>query len=156
MGTFSGPNLAKTGITFKYDMGNTLKSWKGAPVTNQFAVPTPAANGDVAFAAQGTGTFKRIYSGTFDGYSITSNDVVYRYDLTATAGCYYHGNTITLGAGQYITFTFDYYISPDAQNYPTVNYLGNVEGAVGGFAADPTPTIKGVWQLQSVAISRRL
>ena len=58
---------------------------------------------------------------------------------------------MTLAAGQYITFTFDYYISPDAQNYPTVNYLANVEGAVGGFAADPTPSIKGVWKTATIA-----
>lgn len=145
-----GPNLYNTGLIFAYDMDNPL-SYKGAVATNQFLVPTPAANGDVTFAAQGTGTFKRIYTGTFGGYTITNNDVVYRYDLTPVGGCYYHGNTVTLSAGQYITFTFDYFISSDAENYPTVNYLANIEGATGGFAADPTPTVKGVWKTATIA-----
>lgn len=150
MSVASGPKIVTDGLLFGYDMYDP-QSYRGAALTNQFLVPTPAANGDVTFAAQGTGTFRRIYSGTFDNYSITNNDVVYRYDLTAVGGCYYHGNTVTLSAGQYITFTFDYYISPDAENYPTVNYLGNVEGAVGGFAADPTPSIKGVWKTATIA-----
>ena len=150
MSVASGPFIATNGLLFGYDMYDP-QSYRGAALTNQFLVPTPAANGDVIFAAQGTGIFKRIYSGTFDNYSITNNDVVYRYDLTAVGGCYYHGNTVSLSAGQFITFTFDYYISPDAQNYPTVNYLANVEGAVGGFAADPTPSIKGVWKTATIA-----
>jgi hypothetical protein len=149
MSVVAGSNLYNTGLIFAYDMDNIM-SWKGAAVTNQYAIPTPIANGDVTFALQGTGTFKRIYTGTFDGYTITNNDIVYRYDLTATQGCYYHGNAITVSAGQYITFTFDYFISSDAANYPTVNYLANIEGPNGGFAADPTPTIKGVWKTATI------
>jgi hypothetical protein len=144
-----GSPLDLADLRFCVDSSNP-QSFRGAVATNQFAVPTPASNGDVTFALQGTGTFKRIYSGTFDNYSITNNDVVYRYDLTAVGGCYYHGNAVTVSAGQYITFTFDYYISPDAANYPTVNYLGNIEGTNGGSAADPTPTIKGVWKTATI------
>jgi hypothetical protein len=150
MSIASGPNIATSGLVFAYDMSDP-SSFVGPVGTNQFAVPAPASNGDVTFALQGTGTFKRIYSGTFDNYSITNNDVVYRYDLTAEGGCYYHGNAITLSAGQYITFTFDYYVSPDAQNYPTVNYLANIEGSTGGAATDPTPSIKGVWKTATIA-----
>lgn len=144
------PNIATNGLVFAYDISDP-SSYYGPVATNQFAIPAPIANGNVTFALNGTGTFQRIYSGTYDGYSITNNDVVYRYDLTATEGCHYHGNNITVSAGQYITFTFDYYVSPDAQNYPTVNYLANIEGPNGGFAADPTPTIKGVWKTATIA-----
>lgn len=140
-----GAPLELADMIFGYDMNNSA-SFKGAVVTNQFAIPTPIANGDVTFALQGTGTFKRIYTGTFDGYTITNNDVVYRYDLTAVGGCYYHGNALTLTAGQYITFTFDYFVSSDAANYPTVNYLANIEGPNGLGFGDPTPTVKGVWK----------
>lgn len=146
-----GSPIGQSPLKFMFDINNTSKSWKGAPVTNQFAVPTPAANGDVTFAANGTGTFKRIYTGTYDNYTITSNDVVYRYDLTATNGCHYHGNAITVSAGQYITFTFEYFVSVDAQNYPTVNYIANIEGPNGLGFADPTPTIKGVWKTATLA-----
>jgi hypothetical protein len=139
-----GAPLSLADTIFAYDRGNP-QSFLGAAVTNQFAIPTPAANGDVTFAVQGTGTFKRIYTGTFGGYSINSNDVVYRYDLGGT-GCHYHGNSVSITAGQSATFTFDYFVSSDAANYPTVNYLANFEGVVSGSAADPDPTVKGVWK----------
>jgi hypothetical protein len=34
MSVFSGPNISNSGLVFAYDMSNTDKSWKGAPVTN--------------------------------------------------------------------------------------------------------------------------
>jgi hypothetical protein len=150
MGNFTGPEITTGGLTLSYDMGNQLKSWKGAPVTNQFAVPTPDGSNNVVFSVQGTGTFQRLYSGTFDSYTITSNDVVYRYDLTAAGGCYYHGNDVTINAGQSVTFTFDYYISPGAGGYPVTNFLANLEGVVSGGVGDPTPTITGVWKTATI------
>lgn len=135
------------GLVFYYDMYNTKKSFVGKPVTNQFLIPTPASNGDVTFAINGTGTFKRITSGVYGGYAIQPDDVVYRYDLGAH-GCHYHGNGATLTSGQYATFTFDYYVSQDAQNYPSVNYLANMETAgsgAGGSTGVPN-NLKGVWQ----------
>lgn len=145
MSVAANPSIATSGLRFSYDMNNPM-SFKGAVATNRFAVPTPAANGDVIFEVQGTGIFRRIYTGTFDNYSITNNDVVYRYDLSNAGGCYFHGNDVTITAGQWATFTFDYYISPGAANYPVTNYLANFEGVVSGAAADPTPSITGVWK----------
>jgi hypothetical protein len=120
MSVATGPKIVTSGLLLDYDMNNS-RSWKGMPVTNQFAVPVPYnSNGDVTFAVNGTGTFRRIYEGTFGGYSITNNDVVYRYDLGA-GGCHYHGNAVAIPIGVYPTFTFDYYISPDATNFPSTN-----------------------------------
>ncbi|CAB4157744.1 Concanavalin A-like lectin/glucanases superfamily [uncultured Caudovirales phage] len=140
----AGPNEVTSGLIFCIDTTNTKKSWIGAPITNQFLAPTPTQNGDVTFAVNGTGTFKRITGGTFDGYSITQNDVVYRYDLGVT-GCHYHGNVAAVPSGVYVTWTFDYYISPDAANYPTTNYLANVEGP-GSMAITSPNSNKGIWQ----------
>lgn len=145
MSVTSGPKLVTDGLVFGYDAQDP-KSFKGASATNQFAVPTPDGSNNVTFEVQGTGIFQRVYSGTYAGYSITNNDVVYRYDLTNAGGCYYHGNDTTITAGQWATFTFDYYISPGAANYPVTNYLANFEGVVSGAAADPTPSITGVWK----------
>ncbi len=149
MSVASGPNIATNGLVFGYDMQDP-QSFKGAVATNQFAIPTPDASNNVTFSVQGTGTFQRLYSGTFDNYSITNNDVVYRYDLVAAGGCYYHGNDVTITAGQSVTFTFDYYISPGAGGYPVTNLLANLEGVVGGSAADPTPSITGVWKTATI------
>jgi hypothetical protein len=140
----AGPNLVTSDLEFIIDERNTKDSWIGPPITNQFLAPTPTQNGDVTFALNGTGTFKRITGGTFDGYSIGQNDVVYRYDL-GVAGCHYHGNAVTIASGVYVTWTFDYYISPDAANLGTANYLANVEG-VGSIAITLPNFNKGVWQ----------
>jgi hypothetical protein len=145
MSVASGPKITTDGLLFGYDMYDP-QSYRGAAVSNQFAVPTPDGSNNVAFQVQGTGTFQRTYSGTFDNYSITNNDVVYRYDLSAANGCYYHGNDVSITAGQWATFTFDYYISPGAGGYPVTNYLANFEGVVSNAAGDPTPSITGVWK----------
>jgi hypothetical protein len=144
MSAESGPDVQTNGLTFCIDEGNTKKSWIGPPITNQFLAPTPAANGDVTFAVQGTGTFKRITSGTYGDYEIMPSDVVYRYDL-GIAGCHYHGNTVAVPSGVYVTWTFDYYISPDAANLGTANFLANVEGP-GAMGIALLNLNKGVWQ----------
>jgi hypothetical protein len=145
MSVASGPKIVTDGLLFGYDMYDP-QSYRGAAVPNQFAVPTPDGSNNVVFQVQGTGTFQRIYSGTFDNYSITNNDVVYRYDLVAAGGCYYHGNDVSITAGQWATFTFDYYISPGAGGYPVTNFLANFEGVLSNSAADPTPSVTGVWK----------
>jgi hypothetical protein len=145
MSVVSGPKITTDGLLFGYDMYDP-QSYRGAALTNQFAVPTPDGSNNVVFQVQGTGTFQRIYSGTFDNYSITNSDVVYRYDLSAAGGCYYHGNDVSITAGQWATFTFDYYISPGAGGYPVTNFLANFESAVSNSAADPTPSVTGVWK----------
>ena len=140
----AGPNEVTDGLIFCIDERNTIKSWIGPPITNQFLAPTPASNGDVTFAVNGTGTFKRLTSGNYGGYDIAVNDVVYRYDL-GVAGCHYHGNTVAVPSGVYVTWTFDYYISPDAANLGTANYLANVEGP-GSLGIALLNLNKGVWQ----------
>jgi hypothetical protein len=145
----ANPAIATSGLVFEYDMSNP-KSFLGAVGTNQFAIPVPDGSNNVTFAVQGNGTFQRVYSGTYGGYTITNNDVVYKFNMTAVGGCYFHGNTISVSAGQYITLTFDFYISPDVTNYPTLNYLANIEGTNGSSVSDPTPTQIGVWKTASV------
>jgi hypothetical protein len=144
MSVESGPNEVTDGLIFCIDSTNVKKSWRGVPITNQFLAPAPIANGDVTFAVQGTGTFKRITSGQYGGYDITEDDIVYRYDLGLT-GCHYHGNTVSVPSGVYVTWDFDYYISPNAANFPTVNYLANLEGTASLAIGLPNSN-KGVWQ----------
>jgi hypothetical protein len=146
MGLAQNPGVVTNGLVFYYDMSNTKKSWIGEPTTNQFAIPTPNSNGDVSFSVNGTGTFKRIYSGSYGGYDIQPTDIVYRYDL-GTNGCHYHGNDVTITAGQYPTFTFDYYLSQDVTSFGDT-YMANFENlgsGVGGSAGLPNLQ-KGVWQ----------
>ena len=98
------PKVVTDGLVFAYDMANTKRSWRGAPVTNSFNCPNPYdANNNVGFIIDGTGTFQRVYSGTYGGYNITPEDVVYRYNL-GDGGCHYHGNSAAISAGQYVCY----------------------------------------------------
>lgn len=138
------PSVVTDGLVMYYDMSNTQKSWKGRPVTNQFTLPTAAVNG---FGVQNS-TFTRIYSGTYGNYTLQISDYVWQYNING-GDCPYHGWDIPTTAGDVVTFSFDYYISPTTVGYPSTNYLANFENAgsgVSGSVADPTPSIIGVWK----------
>lgn len=145
MSASDGPFLNSDGLIFYYDASNTQKSWKGRPVINRFAIPTPDSSSNVNFEVNGTGIFKRVTSGRYGTYDITPDDVVYRYDLGGL-GCHYHGNDVTITAGQKATWSFDYYVDPSVTGYPSTNYLVNFEGVIGGAIGDPTPSLIGVWK----------
>lgn len=138
------PNAVKDGLVFYFDMYNRKNSWKGRPVTNQFSIPTPDGSGNVSFAVNGTGTFQRVYSGTYGGYDIQPTDVVYRYNLGGT-GCHYHGNDVTISSGQTATWSCDYYVDLQGGSWST-NYLANFEGVVGGSAGDPNTALTQTWK----------
>ena len=141
------PSIVTNGLVFAYDMANTKKSWKGAPTVNQFSIPTPDGSGYVTFPVNGTGTFQRIYTGTYGGYTIQPTDIVYKYVLgAAPTGCHYHGNDVTITAGVTATWSCDFYIDPSVTGYPVTNYLANFEGVVSGSAADPDTSKTGVWK----------
>jgi hypothetical protein len=149
MSSASGPNIPTSGLTLGVDTTNTAKSWRGQPTINQFVIPTPDVNGFVTFPVQGTAGFQRIYSGTYGGYEIQPSDIVYKYVLgLGPTACHYHGNTISVTAGQTPTWSFDYYIDPSTTGYPVTNYLANMESSIGVGAAltDPTPGTIGVWK----------
>lgn len=147
------PGVVTNGLQFYYDMSNTQKSFKGQPTTNWFGIPTPDSSGNVTFPVQGTGTFQRIYAGTYGGYTIQPTDIVYKYVLgLAPTGCHYHGNTISVTTGQTPTWSFDYYIDGSTTGYPVTNYLANMESSVGvgTSVTDPTPGTIGVWKSATV------
>jgi len=116
-------------------------SYDGGPTTNYF-VPTEGS-----FPVNGTGTFQRLRSGSYGGYTIKPTDVVYRFDLTASPGCYYHGVDVAVPSvipiGSTVQFSFDYFISPGTTIVS--DYLANIEGAVSVAATNSGRTI-GVWQ----------
>lgn len=149
MGISQSPKIVSNGLVFYMDAGNP-KSYKGPVITNQFLVPTPNSSNNVTFSVQGTGTFKRIFEGTYGGYSIKPDDVVYRYDL-GVSGCHYHGNDATITAGHYATFQFEYYIDKSIANFPTTNYLANFENIGAGISSAvsvdaPTIGAAGNWR----------
>lgn len=107
------------------------------------------------FDVNGSGTFYRLgYGQTFGGYTIQPEDVVYKLTL-GSSGYFYHGYRATFNAGIRYTFTFDYYISPDATNLGVAGnqtLLANIEnygsGVAGGGVSLPNTSL-GIWQTVS-------
>lgn len=153
MATSYSPRIVTNGLVLSLDAAN-IKSFRGEPTTNVFThygTPGEGSSGDVnvTFSIQGTGTFIRLgYNQNYGGYIIQPGDVVYRYNL-GTSGCHYHGNAVSIPAGSYATFSFDYYVSPETTIEDS--YLANFEnyggGAFGGSVA--ANGLKGVWQRTS-------
>lgn len=156
------PNVVTDGLVLYYDMNNVKKSFKGKPTTNSFLVPTPGVNNNVSFGINGTGTFQRVSSGTYGGYTIQADDVIYKYDL-GLLGCHYHGYQIPVTTGQVYTFSFDYYIAAASTGYPSTNYLANFECyetssgswvfVAGNSSYDTTSSIKGVWKRSTFSLT---
>jgi hypothetical protein len=115
-------------------------SYDGGPTTNYF-VPTEGT-----FPVNGTGTFQRIRSGSYGGYTIKPTDVVYRYEL-GTLGCHYHGVDVAVPSvfptGSTVQFSFDYLIS--AGTTIETDYIANFEQCAAGAITNGGQSL-GVWR----------
>jgi len=115
-------------------------SYDGGPTTNYF-VPTEGT-----FPVNGTGTFQRLRSGSYGGYTIKPTDVVYRYEL-GTLGCHYHGVDVAVPSviptGSTVQFSFDYYIS--LGTVIETDYIANFEQCAAGSIANGGQAL-GVWR----------
>ena len=143
MGLVLSPSIITNGLVLCIDMGNS-KSFKGRPVTNQFTLPSSDVNG---FGVQNS-TFTRVRSGTYGGYTIQPTDYVWQYNINGS-DCPYHGWDIPTTAGDVVTFSFDFYISPTTVGYPSTNFLAAFENqgsGTSGSIGDPSPSTIGVWK----------
>jgi hypothetical protein len=147
-----------SGSVFAYDTGDTRNSYRGEPTTNVFTHygtegQGSGADNGVTFSINGTGTFVRLgYGQTFGDYTIKPGDVVYKYDLGAY-GCHYHGNAPSIPSGKYLTFTFDYYVSPGTTiDNTTLAALENYAGSALSAVITAPNTLTGVWQTVSVTV----
>jgi hypothetical protein len=162
------PAIVTNGLILHYDMGNTKKSFKGQPIVNQYEVPTPDGSGNVTFSIQGNGgSFVRVTSGTYGDYTVQPSDIVYSYTV-GTNACHYHGMNLaspTISPGSYVTFSFDYYISPTCVNYgvsPNQHFLANIEiyeptspnwtYLTGASYYDPDISVVGVWKTKYATV----
>jgi hypothetical protein len=149
MGMINGPNAITPGLVACYDAGSNRSYSRNRFISYGSVGSGSGADNNVTFSINGSGTFVRLgYGQTYGGYTIKQEDVVYKYTLGSN-GCHYHGNTAIIPAGCYASFYFDYYIDPNATNYPVDSLLANFEnyggGALGGSISAPNST-KGVWQ----------
>jgi hypothetical protein len=129
----------KEGLILYLDSSDE-SSYDGGPTTNYF-VPTEGT-----FPVNGTGTFQRIRSGSYGGYTIKPTDVVYRYEL-GTLGCHYHGVDVAVPSvfptGSTVQFSFDYLIS--AGTTIETDYIANFEQCAAGAITNGGQAL-GVWR----------
>lgn len=150
MATYYSPRSVTDGLVLSLDAGNNKSHAR-----NRFlAYGSGLVTENVAFAINGNGTFQRVAAGTvIGGYTVKTDDVVYSYGLGAN-GCHYHGNSVPIPSGVYLTFSCDYLVT-GATNYPVnsallilENYGGN---ALGGQVNAPN-NIQDIWQRVSMTV----
>jgi len=126
MGMINGPNAITPGLVACYDAGSNRSYSRNRFISYGSVGSGSGADNNVTFSINGSGTFVRLgYGQTYGGYTIKQEDVVYKYTLGSN-GCHYHGNTAIIPAGCYASFYFDYYIDPNATNYPVDSLLANL------------------------------
>jgi hypothetical protein len=146
MAQILSPRFVTSGLSRFYDAANDRSRTRNIFRSYGNVGEGSGADNGVTFEVNGTGTFIRMGWGqTFGTYKIQPQDVVYKYNLSSTGGCHYHGNDVTVVAGTYASFYFDFYVSPGAASYPLTNYLANFEGVGGGSVGAPNSST-GVWQ----------
>ena len=156
MSVHVGPNIKRDNLLAEWDALN-INSYSN----NRFSIQGNAIEGmqgnyiPSTFPLGGNILTRMGYNQIIGGYTIKSSDVVYRFDLTQ-GGCLYSGNTDYIQSGTYITFTCDWYVTEDANNWGL--YGGGVLGienyggiGTGGYFAVPN-TLKGVWQTMSYTV----
>jgi hypothetical protein len=143
MGIAYNPGVVSSGLVLALDAGNNKSHSSNRFISYGSGLVTEG----VGFAVNGDGTFQRVAAGTvIGGYTVKTTDVVYSYALGSN-GCHYHGNDVSIPAGVYATFTFDYLVT-GATTYPITDYLANFEQVFSN-AIGTANNLQNVWQRRS-------
>jgi len=143
MSCAAGPDVSESGLVLALDAGNNKSHSSNRFISYGSGLVTEG----VGFAVNGDGTFQRVAAGTvIGGYTVKTTDVVYSYALGSN-GCHYHGNDVSIPAGVYATFTFDYLVT-GATTYPITDFLASFEQAFSNSIATAN-NLQNVWQRRS-------
>ena len=120
------PSIVTNGLVYYHDMGNTQKSWKGAPTTNVVSgvfdtTFESLANGDTAGFSNQLGPGSYLGVSSFRSYFGTKSLIVNRGVLGASTGRVYR--TFSVALGEYSSVSAWVY-SNLAGAYITVEYNG--------------------------------
>lgn len=147
MSVESGPNIPKSGLILSYDMGNTTKSWLGAPTTNYIPFPAASWNGS-AFVNFG---YNYANLGATYTYSAgVSNPInapgVLQYFTGTTGYKYFSIDSTTLPTTG--TYTFSYYariVGGTAPNNIGNSQLWRANGSDRAVTGNWNPTFTSQW-----------
>lgn len=156
MGIHYSPAVIQDGLVFYYDMGNSQKSWKGAPTTNIYPIDS--------YISWPTETYH-----FWNGYSWTVGGIYTHPGVDGPEGIYlgkvrkytsgalsstWSGNsyayvlkTATMTQGQSYAMSAYSYASPDCNlDYITSSIEGATTSALPGYSTDYDMSRKGSWQ----------
>lgn len=114
MSVFAGPEIFQNGLVLSYDMGNTSKSWKGAPTTNLITNPT----NEVIATVNEFAIFADI-SPIFDTYGEGI------YSISADIKSEVPGNITVYTASGAVEYNIGYY-NADCETYYKRFYFNNI------------------------------
>lgn len=94
------PQIVRNGLAFYYDMGNTQKSWRGAPTVNLANVGLNGMSGiSLSFLGVEDGWKKYSMSGTFTGgtypYTLNITSVSFTGGVTYSSSCFVRTNVMS-------------------------------------------------------------
>ena len=126
------PSIITNGLVYYHDMGNTLKSWKGAPATNLYT------DGDYS-----SGALHPVRSGTWAIVEDPRDSTKKVLKATPSASNQYHGKDITSVVSTLYSLQMQIYVSTDF-NGTLVSMYPEQGGS--GAARYYDLTKKGTWQ----------
>src|SRR6056300_1954798 len=101
MSAYSGPEISNDGLVFHFDMGNTDKSWKGAPTTNLSVIGGKYFSGNGNFTTNET-IQDVLPDGSIGDVRYLNADYVVDPNRTVSIGNY----NLTAGS----TYTLSFYV----------------------------------------------
>lgn len=139
MSCYSGPDEVTNGLVFQYDMGNTKKSWKGAPTTNYYNTSPNFYNwnGQDIVVSNTTPEIQKIYSTSRVGFNAirsvnfgTANSTTllsYSLEVRGIGNCYLqvHQANVAINGGQTAVNSSSITLSNEWQRIQVQYYLAS-------------------------------
>jgi hypothetical protein len=133
------PSVVTNGLVYYHDMGNTQKSWKGAPTTNRVTSPDTMSGWSNYYRTIATSTFTTEFGTTG-----------YRFNNQPSWNGIAKGVTIP-STGTYTFSAWFRYLGGSAANNGATVYISGWGGADSAVTIDKS--LVGVWQRKSITLN---
>ena len=148
MSLLHSPSIVTNGLVFAYDMANTKKSWKGAPVTNYMPYPYASYNAGAFVLGYNYANLGATYTYVTGVDNPVNAPGVMEY-YTGTSGYkYFSVDSTTLPTTG--TYTFSYYAriksAGDTSMRPIDSQLWRANGSDRSVTGDWNPTFTTEWK----------
>ena len=143
------PSIVTNGLTFYYDMSNTQKSWRGAPITNYIPNALASWNGSSFVLGYNYANLGATYTYATGVDNPVGSPGVLEYYTGTTGYKYFSIDSSTLPSTG--TYTFSYYARMKPSGTSVSNSFGNSQlwranGSDRSVTGDWNPTITSEWK----------